>query len=632
MKCMKNVTIDGKWLAFDGGRIDLTRALRVRMRDKGECREYFVSEFEVGNVYPCGECLRMHLRNFKEGLIIPLVFKGEDAALRVTIPVGEIVEQFGISRKILEIGLLPELLTSKVDDDGHFMLPTFSGTLVKFKGPAPTVNRDRLYMEQEEWEKYTLLNCFAMRKGASGALGIVTKGDFHCWATTELNQSGVNRIYASFGVRHHEGELRAQAVKEVLYCFFKGKEADYPGMAKRYRQYLIRERGVSPLKTRLADNPTLAYSVDAMRVKIFMGMKHPFVVDGSSPMETYATFDQAGKILDKMKASGIDRAIVTLVGWNLGGHDGAYPTRFPVEPALGGEAGLRRLIKKALSMGYQIVPHDNVTDIYRAAPDFDYEFTARTEYGEALAAGLWGGGQGFKVCPAVYLDRYGYDFTRIKNLGFSGHYYMDAQATVMWRCHDRRHPADEEQFAKSLAAMTQLPREMYGAVSVECGPAFALPFIDEAATIHNAIAYPAALGNCPENFRRIVERCVPFYQVAVHGLVTYQGGWVHGYRGRPGGVARGLLQELAFGARPSMEVSYVRSPNGDLYTDSIRDVKDAYKRSFVKLKGLHVETVEEFEEIAPEAYRTIYSNGVEVAVNFGGKAVGALKAMSARIR
>ena len=44
-------------------------------------------------------------------------------------------------------------------------------------------------------------------------------------------------------------------------------------MAKVYRDYLVRERGVSPLKDRIDGNPVLAYSVRAMRTKIFHGLK-----------------------------------------------------------------------------------------------------------------------------------------------------------------------------------------------------------------------------------------------------------------------------------------------------------------------------------------------------------------------
>jgi hypothetical protein len=149
------------------------------MFNKPETREYSVSKFEVGNIYPAGDQLRVHLRNFEEGLIIPVIFRREKDALRVSIPAGEIVEQFGINRKILEISVFPEFLETNARDDGWFMLPNFSGTLVKFKDHAPAVNRDRIYMDQAEWEKHTLLNCFAMKKNDAGVLGVVTKGDFN---------------------------------------------------------------------------------------------------------------------------------------------------------------------------------------------------------------------------------------------------------------------------------------------------------------------------------------------------------------------------------------------------------------------------------------------------------------------
>ena len=59
------------------------------------------------------------------------------------------------------------------------------------------------------------------------------------------------------------------------------------------------------------------------------------VEEGSAPWHE--------RLVRRMQAAGLRKAVITLVGWNLGGHDGAYPQRFPVEPALGGEAGLRKL-------------------------------------------------------------------------------------------------------------------------------------------------------------------------------------------------------------------------------------------------------------------------------------------------
>ena len=228
---------------------------------------------------------------------------------------------------------------------------------------------------------------------------------------------------------------------------------------------------------------------------IRQAVKEPYVPDGSSPVKVLTNCDEACIILDGMKAGGIEKAVVTLVGWNLGGHNGAYPAHFPVEPAIGGEKDLRKLIAYAGKLGYQIVPHDNVTDIYRGSPDFDYEYVARNEGGEPLAAGVWGGGQSYKACPRVFLERYGYEFERMRNLGFAGHYYMDAQSTVMWRCHAGRHPADEREFALALSAITTVPRMLYGAVSAEGAAAYILPFIDEVSRLHTPLTAPDMVTN-----------------------------------------------------------------------------------------------------------------------------------------
>jgi hypothetical protein len=277
------------------------------------------------------------------------------------------------------------------------------------------------------------------------------------------------------------------------------------------------------------------------------------------------------------------------------------------------------------------VPHDNWTDIYRGAPDYDPDTVAKDEHGVIRIFGMWGGGQALKSCPLTVLERYGHDLDRVRDLGFQGHYYMDAQSTVLWTCHDPRHPADERAFMTALAGLTQLPRARYGAVSCEVGTVHHLPFIDEMASAPTEVGATYCLKRCPESFRALIDEIVPFYLLAVHGLVTYQMGWVHGYRNRPGGAKKWTLYELAHGARPCMEVEWRAGGFGDVYTDSIRDVQAAYHVAFDELADIHAETIEAFEMLAPEANRLTYANGCTVAVNWGDSPVGDLAPLSYRV-
>ncbi len=611
--------------AFDAGQI-----LLARIYDSTLTREYTTSDFRVAQVYPLPNGIRLLMINERDGLVIPVTFKADGDGFRVIVHAGHIVETKGINRKLMAVDVLPDMMTSQRGDSGFFLLPCFSGTLVRFKDHCPTINRDRIYMDQSEWEKVNLANCFAMNRSGEGILAIVHQGDFFCHVVTELNQAGKNRIYPRFGLRHDEGEAIKQQDKEIIYRFAEGEQAKYPGLAMLYRDYLIRERGVSPLKERVADNPVLSYSVDALRTKVYMGEK-PGVIDGNAPMRVDTTFEQTETILQSMHEAGIKKAIITLVGWNLGGHDGAYPTRFPVEPALGGEECLKKLIAKALSLGYQIVTHDNCTDMYRSARDWDSDYTARTAEGRQRVSGVWTGGQAFKACPIVYTERYGAEFERIRELGFQGNTYVDAISTVLWRCHDPRHPADEEQYCMAQSAMVQWHRAMYGAVAIELGPAYALPFIDEISTLHGAHNAPGLLNYLSEDFKRIVDEIVPFYQIAVHGLVTYLETWVDSYRDGKTGTWRGMLQAMGVGARPCMQVSWAGGGYGDVYYDSIRDVLPGYKMAYEELAGVHSEFITAYEELAPKARRLVFGNGLCLEVNWGDDAVGDLRPLSYRV-
>ena len=112
-------------------------------------------------------------------------------------------------------------------------------------------------MEQREWEKLNVMNCFGLKQGTKGTLAIVHQGDFFCHAVTEVNQAGANRIYASFGLRHKPSEPIKQEDKELIVRFTEGREDGYFDLAKAYRDYLVRERGVSPLKDRDRGQPDL---------------------------------------------------------------------------------------------------------------------------------------------------------------------------------------------------------------------------------------------------------------------------------------------------------------------------------------------------------------------------------------
>ena len=94
----------------------------------------------------------------------------------------------------------------------------------------------------------------------------------------------------------------------------------------------------------------------------------PFQTPENEPqMHVACTFDRVGDIAQEFKRQGISDAEFCLVGWNTKGHDGRFPQIFPVEPLLGGEEKLRKLIQKVHDLDYGIVCHDDATAAYTIA-------------------------------------------------------------------------------------------------------------------------------------------------------------------------------------------------------------------------------------------------------------------------
>lgn len=71
------------------------------------------------------------------------------------------------------------------------------------------------------------------------------------------------------------------------------------------------------------------------------------------------------------------------------GHDGRYPQIFPVEPSLGGEEKLKKLINKAKSYGYNIVGHDNASDAYTVSEQWDEKYLLKNKDGSFYKMDVW---------------------------------------------------------------------------------------------------------------------------------------------------------------------------------------------------------------------------------------------------
>ena len=358
---------------------------------------------------------------------------GRTATLK--IPAAEV----GAGVKTFEI--VPEFATARKGDNGYFVLPNgLLGTFHEANGTCST---------SEDWD-----NCLPF-------YGMKTPHDTFCMIAKGMRFRYSTRVEAKDGTYQmsHRYVLGGDVPYEdfELEYTFLPPDAEYPQMARVYRDWQLARGAVQPIRERMKKWPEVGAAATNLEMRIRQAWKPvPSPVPHQTrynepPVRAAVTFDRCGDIVREMKRQGVNHAEICLVGWNKGGHDGAYPQLFPVEPALGGEEKLRDFIKLSNASGFQTVCHTCFYSAYAIADDFDEEYLLKERDGSLQTRKLyWGGGQPFRICPKRAYERYALkNMQMMKDLGFHGLHYHDVYSILAPRiCYDPRHPCSPKDSVK----------------------------------------------------------------------------------------------------------------------------------------------------------------------------------------
>ena len=434
--------------------------------------------------------------------------------------------------------------------------------------------------------------------------------------------NGKYSIYPTFDV---DGE---QPYEDFCIEFFKlcGKDDDYSGMARRYRTYRMEKKELTPLSQRAKENPYVDYAMNSVMIRVRCGWKPaPAQIlhqtpENEPPMHVACDFDRVGDILDELKAQGVDKAEICLVGWNVKGHDGRWPQAFPVCKELGGEEKLRVLIQKAQSMGYQITCHTNSTDQYEIADCYDEDNTRRNKAGEPVKNAAWSGGQMYDLCPQIGYEQAKEILPQVADLGFRGIHYIDVLGVVYPRkCYHEKHFVTYPQAVEYAGKLCEFTREQFGGMSSEGAYDFLAPYLDFGLYIS---FNQAGKGIC--------DRSIPFWQIVYHGTVLS-----NPYTCTVNSTFKepeNFLKMIEYGGRPTYYYYSAFMNNGNNWmgsTDCICDTDEQLKDSVARIKKgyeeyrklaeLHTAYMEKHEEVGEGVFEVTYSDGSVIRVDYNEK-------------
>ena len=560
---------------------------------------------------------------FEIGLAFRIEYALSENRLELRIPISKIKER-DENFRLLSITPLSKFGFVTTGEKGYMLLPNYSGVICRFNKKVSRKHSDMVYMHQSQWEDFTDMPVFGAVHNDSAYVGIITKGEFDTEVITEIHQGKdkFNCIYPCFHYRYGKADEIDKVDRIVKYCFLSKKEANYAGMAKTYRNYLLKERKLKPIKEKIVKNPALRYFYNAHYINLILGGAKEYgaaypKTDGKGKFHLYSTFAETKKVIGEIKKAGIDKAILMLEYWTLDGGDGAYPTKFPVDPRLGTEKELRQLIQYAKSLGYHVNNWDNYADAYKISPDWSPSHIMKDRDGWLVKGGAWAGGQAYIMCPQEALKFAQRDLPRMKKAGFNGVWYIDAMIQPPRICYDKHHShsATRRAYGEGLKKIARLAGKFFGGCVIENAVDFMSDSIDSIISLRISLppfAKETELG------RYFIDKFVPFYQIAYHGIIRY-------HFGAPGDTPNAkeqFLKEIEYGAMPKAEILYKkRKPRYAecYYKKWLPIIKKQYKVLCEELGYLQLEFIESHKEIASDVFETIYSDGTRVVVNYRKK-------------
>lgn len=511
----------------------------------------------------------------------------------------------------------PDFLTSAEDADGYAVVPTGTnegGTMLcRFN-----VKPDCEYIAVSN-----TMPVFGFKTGEQTIFAVVTGLTFEYKIVVGVK----NNQYYIYPRFYLNGKNLYESIQIEYYLLPKG--SDYNDMAAFYRQM----KNVTPLSQRIKTSSELKYATESLELRIRLAWKpvptpvkcqteenEPAVVVG-------CTLDRVKDIMDKLKAKGVDKVEVCLVGIETKGHDGRWPQLLPIEDSIGGQEQLEEICRYGQSLGYQMTVHTNSTEMYQISNDWDENALVVMENGDySKDEILWGGGQPFHICTKCTLAYTERNLTEIEKMGFRGVHYIDVLSNFPPRnCYSKDHPMTARESAELICGIAETTREKFGGFASEGGFDFLAEGLDY-------VLYTSY--NLYGEQHTICDEIIPFWQLVFHGSILYNPSTETVNYGVKDKISR--LKHIEYGGRPlgyfnSKYVDEVEGSCGnwmgqeDLLCDTDEHLNEAIDilsdmyEEYQPLCHLQTAYMVKHEKLREGVYCVTYSDGTQITVDYNEK-------------
>lgn len=505
--------------------------------------------------------------------------------LSVVLPVAEVYEDPHGLHRLFALDLLPGFM--RADAGGQLFLPLHTGAICCPAGKPACADRFLIYGEQHCWELLPTMPLAGAQMHDAGLVAIAVRGAAETECRVSCDGRGSGMVGLSFFLRGRDVDPIETTTREIRFCPLPRGQDLVLFAASVLREHVMRDLGKRTLIERAKESPDVAGLLNAYIMKLFYGVQAQgsMLAERSAPSTPEflltMTFEEAGRGLKAFHDAGVDRIYTQNVGWNFRGHDGAYPTRFPVEQRVGAEEGFRALIAYGHQLGYQMAVHDNYVDAYESSPDFDPELVMADCYGRPLVRGSWGGGTSYLIWGNAYdTRRLEEQMRRVRALGVRGPYYLDGMGSPLYVNYHPRHRGSRTAMAAGIDRILRAGREVFGSSATETGYLYCCITPDLVANpggeslLRSANPAWAVVG--------LIDHLVPVWRIAMSGLVVTE---------NQGLSWRDTMKALLYNQHPRYEWSMRPGVQPVLDKEMIRAIKFRYDLLIGKFGRLRTQRI-----------------------------------------
>jgi len=574
---------------------------------------------------------------------ITLRYTLDGRSLLVNVPFDEIA--FRASYPIVELSLLPFFGAGGLYDEGYLFVPDGSGAIINFNNGRHTqlAYFSRIYGWNEAMPREAVIidnrspfPAFGVQRNGAALLGIIEEGSAYASIRADVSgrNSSYNIVHPVFDMIHgavmdisgrsdrlvflYERELPAGEGITIRYT--PTARDGYVGMALEYRNWLLQRYPVLRERMAARRNQT-GVPVAVEIIGAVSKIQHRLGIPFDLPLRL-TSYEEAEGMLRDFEYLGWQNVHVKLTGWFNHSVEHTVPSRIRLINELGNARSFRNLISTADNFGFEIYPgvdfffmrnsrafdgfstfrdvarHPNRNRVQQYPFSFVW-FGERSDWGT----------RAYLARPEFSMALIGGFVERAENFGLRNVAFKSIGSRLGGDFHERRLVSREAAMRMRQDKLADLSDSGVG-IMVRTGFSYSVPWAD--------IIIDMALEDQGAN---IINSSVPFYQIALRGLVPYTGRAIN----LAEDFTQNLLRIVETGA--GLHFSFMMEPAAVLqetryrqffaneYRRWIEAANELYQRFTADFGDLFSQDIVDHAILSPGVTVTVYEGGARVFVN-----------------